>query len=599
MRMKIGEFLIRRLTEAGVRHLFGLPGDFNLSFLEQVQASYTLEFVGNCNELNAAYAADGYARSAGLGAVLTTFGVGDLGAIGGIAGAYAENVPVIHITGAPPLHSINSRALLHHTLADGAYGNIGRCMAEFTVAQTRITPANAVTEIDRVLQACWRERRPVHLQLPSDITHLSIETPDSALVLADPASDPEQLAIAVGRIGARLVNAMRPAILVDADAGRFGVADIIQDISEKYGIPCAVLPPAKGLLDETSPYYLGTYVGAASPAPTRLAIEQADCLLGIGLRFTDSSTSLFSQTIAPTSLVDLRRHDLSIGGLQMPGVTLREVLEQLSGQLPEQLLTKRPSQTPHFHASSSPLHTVAPVAQPLSTACGNTNAPPIRSQQASLTHAALWPRIQAFLRPGDVVIGEAGTSNSALSGLRLPPGASYIAQPIWGAIGYTLPALLGSQTGAPWRRHLLFIGDGSFQLTAQELSTIQRRKLKPIIFLLNNSGYTIERLILGADSSYNDVADWRYAGLPSIFDPSGKAMALVADEATALDHALTQARQADCLVFIELKLPMMDAPPALPGFATMFADFDYGERGPRNPVGQTVGKHEHETVYPL
>lgn len=566
MRMQIGEFLIRRLNEAGIRHLFGLPGDFNLSFLEQVEASGTLEFIGNCNELNAAYAADGYARTAGIGALLTTFGVGDLGAISGIAGAYSENVPMVHITGAPPLHSINSRALLHHTLADGAYGNIGRCMAEFTVAQARITPANAVTEIDRVLKACWQERRPVHLQLPSDITHLSIETPDEPLVLADPASDPGQLERATARICAALQEASHPAILIDADAGRFGVADIIQELSEKCAIPCASLPPAKGVLDESTPLYLGTYIGAPTPEATRRAIEQSDCLIGIGLRFTDSSTSLFSQRIAPEALIDLRRHDLSIGGLPMPGVTLREVLMRVLENMPAR--QARPQA-----ASNSTAKTVSTPAVAADSCAANT----------PLTHATLWPRIQAFLKPCDVIVGEAGTSNSALGGMRLPAGASYISQPVWGAIGYTLPALFGSQVSTPWRRHLLFIGDGSFQLTAQELSSIQRRQLKPIIFLVNNSGYTIERLILGENSAYNDVADWNYAGLPQIFDPSGKALTLVVKDVGELEQALAQAEQADRLVFIELKLPMMDAPPALPKFASIFADFDYGECGPRNP----------------
>jgi indolepyruvate decarboxylase len=139
MRMQIGAFLARRLTEAGVRHLFGVPGDFNLSFLEQIEQANHIEFVGNCNELNAAYAADGYARTSGIAALVTTFGVGDLGAISGIAGAYAENVPVVHITRTPPLHAVNSRALVHHTLVDGDYDNIGRCMSEFTVAQARIS----------------------------------------------------------------------------------------------------------------------------------------------------------------------------------------------------------------------------------------------------------------------------------------------------------------------------------------------------------------------------------------------------------------------------------------------------------------------------
>ncbi|MFM0718219.1 thiamine pyrophosphate-binding protein [Paraburkholderia strydomiana] len=567
MRMQIGTFLARRLTEAGIRHLFGVPGDFNLSFLEQIREANGIEFVGNCNELNAAYASDGYARTSGIAALVTTFGVGDLGAIGGIAGAYAENVPVVHITGTPPLHAVNSRALVHHTLVDGDYDNIGRCMSEFTVAQARITPANAVSEIDRVLRACWLERRPVHLQLPSDVTHVTVEVPDSPLVLADPASDPEQLSNAAQRIVEALATAHFPAIVVDADAMRFGVTDIVQKLAEKCSIPCASLAPAKSALDETSKHYVGTYAGAASAESVRSIVENADCLIGVGLRFTDTSSALFSQHINPETFIDLRRHDLSIGTTQMPGVTLRDVLARVLDEA-QPVVRERATQAP----------TVASDALP----AGSSDAP--------LTHAMLWPRIRRFLKPGDVVLGEAGTSHASLSSMKLPAGATYIAQPIWGAIGYTLPALFGSLVGASSRRHLLFIGDGSFQLTAQELSSILRRDLKPVIFLLNNAGYTIERLILGEHSAYNDVANWRYAGLPHAFDRRERALSLVVETVADLEAALNRAESAEHLVFIELKLPMMDAPESLKKFADIFADFDYGECGPRNPPKVTALK---------
>jgi indolepyruvate decarboxylase len=200
-----------------------------------------------------------------------------------------------------------------------------------------------------------------------------------------------------------------------------------------------------------------------------------------------------------------------------------------------------------------------------------------------LTHAALWPRIHRFLKSGDVIFGEAGTSHAALSSMKLPAGATYIAQPIWSAIGYTLPALFGSLVSASPRRHLLFIGDGAFQLTAQELSSILRRELKPVIFLLNNAGYTIERLILGEHSAYNDIANWRYAALPHVFDRHARSLSLVAETVGEFEHALREVEKADQLVFIELKLPMMDATESLKKFAGLFAAFDYGERGPRNP----------------
>ncbi|WP_439671828.1 Indole-3-pyruvate decarboxylase [Cupriavidus necator] len=560
MRMQIGTFLARRLKEAGVRHVFGVPGDFNLSFLEQIQDAPGIEFVGNCNELNAAYAADGYARTSGLAAFVTTFGVGDLAAIGGIAGAYAENVPIVHITGAPPLHAVNSGALVHHTLVDGDYENISRCMSEFTVAQARITPANAAYEIDRVLRSCWLERRPVHLQLPSDVTHIVVEVPSTPLLLADPASDPEQLRVAIQRIVEALDAARAPVLLVDADADRFGVTDLIVKIAEKCAIPCASLMPAKGAIDETCSHYIGSYAGAASAASVRHVVENTDCLIGVGLRFTDSSTALFSQRINMESFIDLRRHDLSIGTTQMPGVTLRDVLAGV-----------------HESAKSNS----RPLAGELSAPANLTDPAPV-SDDAPLTHATLWPRVRRFLQPGDVIVGEAGTAHAGLVSMSLPAGASYIAAPTWGAVGFSLPALFGSHVGASSRRHLLFIGDGSFQFTAQELSSILRRGLKPVIFLLNNGGYTIERMILGENSAYNDVDNWRYTDLARAFDRHDRSLSIEVRTVGELDVALGRAESADCLVFVELNLPKMDAPALLKQFAGHLANFDYGECGPRN-----------------
>jgi len=434
-------------------------------------------------------------------------------------------------------------------------------MSEFTVTQARITPANAAFEIDRVLRSCWLERRPVHLQLPSDVTHIDVEFPDTPLDLADPASDPEQLRIAAQRVVKALDAARSPVLVVDADADRFGVTDLVQKLAEKCGIPCASLMPAKGVLDETSRYYIGTYAGTASTAPVRDVVESADCVIGVGLRFTDSSTALFSQRINRETFIDLRRHDLSIGKTQMPGVTLRDVLAKVGED------AKPVDRSPANDALAA-VTAAAPAPAP---------------GDEPLTHATLWPRVARFLKPGDVIVGEAGTSHAALVSMSLPSGATYIAAPTWGAVGYTLPALFGSLVGASSRRHLLFIGDGSFQLTAQELSSILRRDLKPVIFLLNNGGYAIERMILGERSPYNDVDNWRYAELPRVFDRRDKALSLVVRKVGELDAALKQAEAADRLVFVELKLPTMDAPALLKHFAPRLADYDYGERGPRNP----------------
>lgn len=197
-----------------------------------------------------------------------------------------------------------------------------------------------------------------------------------------------------------------------------------------------------------------------------------------------------------------------------------------------------------------------------------------------------WERIQAFLRDGDVLIAEDGTSSAGAMGLRLPPECTFITQAVWGSIGYSLGALLGTLIAAPQRRHLLFIGDGSFQLTAQELSTILRHDLKPIIFLINNAGYTIERTILGKTAHYNDVADWAYAQPPKVFRPDTTAESFVVRTVEQLDDVLNTPH--DTLVFIESIMDPTDAPTNLITGGHASADVDYGPRGPQHRPGAQI-----------
>ena len=554
MFMEIGEFLNLRLKQMGIQHLFGVPGDFNLSYLEQVEADAQLEFIGNCNELNAAYAADGYARINGFAALATTYGVGDLSAINGIAGAYAENVPMVHISGIPPLHVVQKGILVHHTLVDGNYDNIMNCMKEFTVAQTRLTPANAAAEIDRVLRQCFIERRPVHIQLASDITHVKIEVDTCPLELGYPAIEPELLHSVVDQLCGILARAKSPALLVDNEAAVFGVTSLLHDLSLKCSIPFASMNTAKNIMDEGSPRYIGTYVGGASQPYVKNVIEQSDCLIGIGVRFTDVGSAVFTQQIATENYIEIKPYGLNIFGQDIPGIAIGQLLAELN----KKVAPRKAPQPVLNHQSAQRIEV---------------------PEQQKLSQELLWNAIAGFLKEDDVIIGEVGTSNSALSGLKLPATAKYIAQPLWGSIGYTLPALLGSLLAAPERRQILFIGDGSFQLTVQELSTIIRHELKPIIFLLNNGGYTIERLIMGENAAYNDIQNWDYAQIPAVFNGSKAYQSHVVETIGQLKQVLDNVQQQDGLTFVELKLPAMDAPMSLKKFANVIARFDYGDRG--------------------
>ena len=552
--MSVGEFLLRRLREAGIGHLFGVPGDFNLELLQQNEDGGYLKWVGTCSELNSAYAADGYARLNGMGALTVTNAVGAMIAINGIAGSFADHVPVILITGSIPLRSIERGLGMHHTTGDGTWDRFLGAFAQVTAAQARLSPSNAAMEIDRLILTAWREKLPVYMELPSDIAYLDIEVPAAPLVLADPPCDPERLKSCVEAIASQLSDAKSPAILVDEDVERYGAATEVMGLAEKLQAPVAVTGPAKAVIDETFPYYAGIYNGKASAAQTVEAIEGSDCLLAIGYRPIDDTSGAFTASL-PANTIRARGHSVDVGEINFQAVTLKEVLRGVMDTLAQ--VTSRA--TRHFAG-----------AMPAGTAADGS---------AKLTQAAYWQTIQGYLRPGDVLLTDNGTSY-AIFGFRLPPKCSVLASIMWGGIGYSVGALLGTLTAAPERRHLLFVGDGSFQETAQEMSTILRHDLKPVIFLINNGGYTIERGYMGKTADYNDIARWDYAKLPKVFRPDTTARSFVVKSVADLEKALSAPN--DSLIFIEAVMDPYDAPAPVIHSSNIGAELDYGPRGPQH-----------------
>jgi indolepyruvate decarboxylase len=548
--MTVTEYLMGRLVELGVRHIFGVPGDFNLSLLEQVTNAGEITFIGCCNELNASYAADGYARIGGMSALVTTYGVGELSALAGVAGAYAEKVPVVCINGTPPLRTVENGALIHHTMADGNYSNMRNCYQNFTTAQALLTPANAREEIDRVLRACVSQSRPVYFQIPSDVAHAEIGRSPQLLNL-DRVGDVTTTTLVVEIIAKKLKLAQRPAILVDADIGRFKLLQTVLSLAERCGLPVAYLIPAKGLIPESHPNVIGIYRGAASSPEVLEAIEGADCLICIGTRFTDVSTGLFSHKLQTRNIIDLHSDYVVMDHVVFKNIRAGQVLERI---------------TQESATSTRQLERVDRIPTP---------DVPAYADSATVSQDSFWQAIQAFLKPGDIIVSDTGTAFFATSHLELSTENSFLGQPIWGALGYGLPACLGACCASIDRRVLLFVGDGGLQMSVQELSTIFRFGLKPIIFLLNNDGYTIERLIYGAESIYNDIQPWDYLLLPRVFAPSDGCRAKTVRTNHEVQAALNSAAGSDSLQLVEVILPRLDAAQPLIGFLKRVAKFNF------------------------
>jgi indolepyruvate decarboxylase len=553
MKQSIGDFLLRRLQEAGVRHIFGVPGDYNLELMQQLEDRGEPAWIGNCNELNASYATDAYARINGIGALSVTHGVGALSAINGIAGAYSEHVPVILISGSLPLRAIQRGDLMHHTLADREKGDFCRMYAEVTVAQVRLTPESAVSEIDRLILTAWRRKLPVYMELPSDISYLEIEVPDLPIKLEMIPSDQANLKACAEMISERLNAAKSPAFLLDLDTIRFGVSGQIVELAERFQMPVATVNCAKGAVPESSPQFAGTYAGIASSPATREAIEGSDCLLTVGYRRIESTTGFFTDKL-PASAVYLNSSYVDTADKNYQRVYLAELLQSVVDSTSGTVTKKqpaRPSKQVSFVPSDDPL-----------------------------TQDAYWKAMQNFLRPGDVIVVEDGTSSAGFGRLTLPDDCTYVTGAfVWCSIGYATGALLGAILASPGRRHILLTGEGSLQMTVQEISTVMRHDLKPWIFVNQNQGYTVERCVLGKDAKYNDIANWRYSELPNVFSRDKKAETYVVTTSNELQKVLDSPHSG--MVFVECVMDKYDAPIDLILGGHAIADTDYGPRGPQ------------------
>ncbi|MFY9994587.1 MAG: indolepyruvate decarboxylase [Leclercia sp.] len=532
----VADYLLDRLTDCGADHLFGVPGDYNLQFLDHVIASQDIGWVGCANELNAAYAADGYARCKGFAALLTTFGVGELSAINGIAGSFAEHVPVLHIVGAPGIASQKKGELLHHTLGDGEFRHFFKMSAPITVAQAQLTEQNACYEIDRVLTEMLRERRPGYLMLPADVAKKPATPPVNALIDRLYESDSFRLDAFREAAEKRLAASERTALLADFLVLRYGLQNQLQRWMEQTPMAHATLLMGKGIFDERKPGFAGTYSGSASVGATNDAIEGADTVICVGTRFTDTLTAGFTHKLTQQQTIDVQPHASRVGDVWYTGIPMAQAIEVLSS-LSHQYASPAAAQRP-----TRPLHAIHP---------------------GSLTHDSFWKTLQTFIRPGDIILADQGTSAFGAAALRLPEGVNFIVQPIWGSIGYTLAAAYGAQTACPDRRVIAITGDGAAQLTIQELGSMLRDQQCPIIMVLNNEGYTVERAIHGPNQRYNDIALWNWTQIPQALSLNCQAESWRVSEAVQLEEVLEKVAHCERLSLIEVMLPKADLPPLL------------------------------------
>lgn len=532
----LGRHLARRLVQIGIRDVFSVPGDFNLTLLDHLLAEPGLNLVGCCNELNAGYAADGYARSAGVGACVVTFTVGGLSVINAIAGSYSENLPIICIVGGPNSNDYGTNRILHHTIGLPDFSQELRCFQTITCFQAVVNHLDDAHElIDTAISTALKESKPVYISIGCNlpgIPHPTFANDPVPYFLAPKVSNQMGLEAAVEAAAEFLNKAVKP-VLVGGPKLRVAKAQkAFTELADVTGYPVAIMPSAKGLVPEQHPQFIGTYWGAVSTNFCGEIVESADTYVFAGPIFNDYSSVGYSLLIKKEKAVIVQPNRVTIGnGPSFGWVFMADFLAALASKLKK---------------NTTALENYRRIFVPPSVPLKRENNEPLRVN-------ILFKHIQAMLSGETAVIAETGDSWFNCQKLRLPENCGYEFQMQYGSIGWSVGATLGYAQAAKNKRVIACIGDGSFQVTAQDISTMIRCGQRSIIFLINNGGYTIEVEI--HDGPYNVIKNWNYTGIvDAIHNGDGRCWtAKVRTEEELVDAIATATgEQKDSLCFIEV-----------------------------------------------
>lgn len=481
--------------------------------------------------------------------MITTFGVGELSAINGVAGAYAEHVPVVHIVGSPSTVSEKNGLLLHHTLGNGNFNVFKDMNAEISCCMAKLNnPSEIAAQIDNALRECWIRSRPVYMMLPTDMVTAKIEGArlKEPIDFSEKENDPEKEDYVVDAILKYLYGAKNPIILVDACAIRHRVLDEVHDLLEKTNLPVFVTPMGKSGVNEQHNNYGGVYAGTGSHPDVAKAVEASDLIISIGTIKSDFNTAGFSYRLSQLNTIDLHSTHCVVRYSEYPGVAMKGVLRKTIERVDLSKLAVQPAPNMKNEVTEND------------------------DGSQTITQSWFWPRVAEYLSENDIVITETGTANFGIWDTKFPKNVTALNQTLWGSIGWSVGATQGAALAArdaeTDRRTILFVGDGSFQLTAQEVSTMIRHNLRVTIFCICNEGYTIERFIHGMDADYNDIQEWKFKDIPTVFGGSDEQVnKFVIKTKDELNKLLMNKEFNDskCFQFVELYMPKKDAPRAL------------------------------------
>lgn len=527
----IGEYLIQRLHAHGVRHVFGIPGDYVLGFYEQLRLS-PLQTIVTCDEQGAGFAADAYARVCGLGALCITYCVGGLKVANTTAEAFAEKSPVIVISGAPGMKEREKNPLLHHKVRE--FDTQKRVFDELTVAATVLDdPQTAFQEIDRVIDCALRYKRPAYIELPRDVVALP-GNPNYQRREREEVSDSRILKAALADAAEMINAAKQPVIIADVEVHRFGLQKTVLQLAERTNIPVASTLLGKSVIGEQHPFYLGVYEGAMGREEVQRYVESSDCVILLGAFLTDINLGVFTARLDPARSIYATSEKLSVRYHSYENVRFQDFMKGLPRA---KLRRRKAGRWPH----PPRLH------------------PPAARDGTPLTVKRLFERLNGFLADDTIVVCDVGESLFGAADLFIHRGTEFLGPAYYASMGFAVPAGIGAQMADPRLRPLVLVGDGAFQMTGMEISTAVRYGLNPIVIVLNNRGYGTERPM--QDGPYNDVQLWQFHRVPEVV---GGGRGFLVRTESELDEALTAAaKNKDSFSLINVLLDPNDHSPAL------------------------------------
>ena len=545
----IGDYLIHRLYGRGITHVFGVPGDYILSFYDRLTKS-KISVVNTCDEQGAGFAADAYARIRGLGVVCITYGVGALKVINTTAQAYAEKSPVVVISGAPGLKEQVKNPLLHHKVRD--FDTQKKIFDQITVASTVLgDPQIAAYEIHRVLSAALRFKRPIYIELPRDVVSTSItgQYRHPFDIKEFEQSDPNALREAITEASSMICEAKRPVIIAGEEIHRFGLQDKLLALIDKTQIPVAATILSKSVISELHPLFIGIYEGAVGQEKARQYVESSDCLIILGATLSDITLGMFTAQLDQKRIIYVSAEKLSVMYHHYDNIDIRDFFDALI----DAHIARNDYNTNNSSSSSSSFttHTNMPLTI--------TSTVPRSTHGKKITVKYVFEYLNSCLTDDMIVLADVGDALFAGADLIIHGNTKFLSPAYYASLGFAVPASIGAQLADRTLRPLVIVGDGAFQMTGMELSTAIRYDLNPIVVVLNNGIYLTEQLML--DGDFNNLQPWQYSDIPQVIG-GGRGFHIETED--QFDNAISQALKfRNTFSILDVHLERNDRSPAL------------------------------------